>query len=68
MKSVVRFVVRCFIAVLLLPILACVIIAHSMVVVFEFLAKAAQKLEDLLVKLANKYCDYWGPIFRGGKK
>ena len=68
MKSVVRFIVRSFIAVLLLPILLCVLATHGMWAIFEFLAKIAQRLEDLLVKLANKYVDYWGPIFRGGKK
>ena len=68
MKSIVRFVVRCFILVLLLPIILSWCLSHVMVVFFDWLARITQGLEDLLGELTNKYCNYCGPIFRGGKK
>lgn len=67
MKSVVRFIVRSIIALFLLPIVAGVFCVHGIIIVFEWFARLAQKVENLLMKLADKYCDFWGSLFRSKK-
>ncbi len=67
MKSVVKFVVRVIIIVLLLPILLCLAIVHLFGVLCDLLSKAAQYLEELLGKLIDSYCKYWGGILKGRK-